>query len=100
VIDRWRLVYSRLNELTAPEEDEGVWEERQVAVRWLDALMHAPVPRRLHIRASDEEREVGPPCPECRAPVDRSEDLAACTACLDVYHHACLPDRRGCRCGV
>lgn len=97
--ERWRLVYTRLNAHELPVEDEGVWRQ-QLAFRWLADLARRPVPPRLYLRAKDGDREPGPPCPVCAVSVDRSEDLVACTACLRVSHHACLPDRRGCPCGA
>jgi hypothetical protein len=97
-LDRWRLVYSRLNEAEAPAEEEGVYRQH-LAWRWLDVLMRTPIAPRLYLRACTEERDVGPPCPLCEAHVDRSEDLVACTACLRVSHRTCLPDRSACPCG-
>lgn len=95
---RFRLVYTRLNQVQAPVEAEGAWRQ-QLAWRWLDDLLRAPVPRRLYLRAHDDDREPGPPCPVCDVIVDRSEDLVACTACLRVSHQTCLPERRACACG-
>jgi hypothetical protein len=98
VVRRWRLIYTRLNQVVAPADEEGVWRQEALR-RWLDALLRTPVPPRLYLRATDDDREVGPPCPVCAVVVDRREDLVACTSCLRVSHHACLPDRRGCPCG-
>ncbi|MCO5170599.1 MAG: hypothetical protein M9894_30065 [Planctomycetes bacterium] len=95
---RWRLVYTRLNEVHAPAEDAGVWRQR-LAWQWLADLLHTPVPRRLVLRARHDDRETGPPCPVCAVVVARVDDLVACTACLRVSHEACLPGRRACPCG-
>ncbi len=95
---RFRLVYTRLNQVIAPQEADEAWRQ-QLSFRWLEELMRSPVPRRLFLRARDDDREPGPPCPVCAVVVDRSEDLVACTACLRVSHRTCLPERRACECG-